>query len=107
MNQEQLKVYAERLSDILERYSAEDPEVADLRDALAPLLARARAGVIESPVEYVPGRHGFLEGNLSRYVDLANAYSEFRLEASGAMDGSVMPSLLERVRRMRGEPGES
>lgn len=85
MDQVLLLRSANKLEELLSRYSVADEEVRGLFDALSLLIAGARAGKVVSPVEWgsVPGAYNFTEGGLRRYSDLETAYAEFKIEVTG------------------------
>lgn len=85
MEQSRLQVLAAELEQLLARLAPADVEVADLRGALAPLLAQALAGSLATPLEWgeIPGGRYFSEGGLRRYSELEQAFARFRIAATG------------------------
>jgi hypothetical protein len=85
MDQVLLVRSAERLEEVISKYSSADTEVRGPFESLSKLIADARAGKIVSPMEWrdVPGAYGFTEGGLQKYADLEIAYAEFKIEITG------------------------
>ncbi|MDN2715424.1 hypothetical protein O0879_11020 [Janthinobacterium sp. SUN120] len=97
MDQPRLQAHAAELEQLLTRLAPADGEVADLRSALEPLLALAGSGALTTPLPWgdIPGGRYFTEGGLRRYPELEQAFSRFRIEATGGES----PAL----RKLRGE----
>ena len=85
MNSNLVKKYAEVLEKQLSKYSKMDSEAQKLSASLDELISKAKNRQIYSPIEYqkVPGGYWFNEGNLRKYPELEEAYSEFKLEVTG------------------------
>ncbi|MGK5029954.1 hypothetical protein [Janthinobacterium sp. MDT1-19] len=97
MDQQRLQALATELEQLLARLTPADGEVADLRSALAPLLAQVAAGAVSAPLAWgeIPGARYFNEGGLRRYPELEQTFARFRIEATGGES----PAL----RKLRGE----
>jgi len=103
MNQALITQYAKRLEALLEQYAREDPEARLLAGSLEALIARAKAGGIDSPVAWndIPGEYWFAERSLSQYEDLENAYTKFKMEISGQADDPQTQRILGMIKKMR------
>ena len=97
MDRQQLRASALELGQLLARHAPSDAEAAGLRSALRALLAQAVAGTIVAPLAWgeIPGARLVTEGSLRRLPELEQAYSRFRIEATGG----ASPAL----RKLRGE----
>jgi hypothetical protein len=97
MDQQRLQALATELEQLLARLAPTDGEVADLRSALAPLLAQVATGALSAPLPWgdIPGGRYFNEGSLRRYPELEQAFGRFRIEATGG-ESPVL-------RKLRGE----
>jgi hypothetical protein len=85
MDQALLVAAAEKLENLMLRYSAADARVRHLHGVLSEVIDDARNGRILTPLEWgdVPGSYGFTEGQLRQYRDLEAAYARFRVEITG------------------------
>jgi len=79
MDKNKIKKLASNLNYMLTKYSKDDIEVAQLLKSLEELLAQAELGMINLPIEKIPGRYWFNEGSLSKYADLESSYAKFRI----------------------------
>ena len=103
MNQTLITQYAKRLEGLLEHYARENPEARLLASSLEELIARAKAGGIDSPVAWdaIPGEYWFTERSLSQYQDLESAYTQFKMQISGEADDPQTQRILSMIKRMR------
>lgn len=85
MDQILLAKSAEKLKEILIKYSSTDAGALALFDALLGLIDDGRTGKIRAPIEWrdIPGAYHFTEGDLGKYSDLETAFAEFKIEATG------------------------
>ena len=92
-----LQEIARDLSERLAALAAADPQAAGLSDALAPLMARIRAGEVTEALDWrdIPGDLLFNEGGLARHEGLEHAYACFKIAATGGHED--MLALLRQI----------
>jgi hypothetical protein len=78
-----LAAEATRLDDLLTREAPAAQDAGLLREALSPLLAAAKAGLITETVDFVPGARFFVDGELHDLLELGQAYSAFEATLTG------------------------
>jgi hypothetical protein len=85
LNLSAVKSAAEQLEIQLAKYAAIDADAELLRSGLVPLISKAKAGDIKTPMEWrkIPGSYFFNERNLRQYRDLEEAYAVFKIELNG------------------------
>lgn len=74
-----LKQLAINLESIAQSYAAQDIEVQKLLNSLGDMIHKAKNDVPIRTEEKVPGFYWFSEGELSKYKDLEQAYSQFSI----------------------------
>lgn len=86
IDQGRLRAAAEHLERVLEHY-AEHAQVRGLNDALAPLIADAKAGRIREPLDLrdIPGGWHLADGTFRDLRDpsVEGAYGDFATELQG------------------------
>ncbi|WP_050657877.1 hypothetical protein [Gallaecimonas pentaromativorans] len=104
MNSNNLHDKAVILRKLLEHYSLTDVDVERLHQSLVDLIAAAEAKKIKDPIEKdnIPGRFYFDEKGLSKYVDLENAYVDFKVEISGGYSNDAAKALA-LIRKFKGK----
>ncbi|MDE1150391.1 MAG: hypothetical protein PW843_27910 [Azospirillaceae bacterium] len=102
MDQALIKQTSIALEDLLKIYAKNDPEAQSLFGALKPIIDDAKAGKIQSPMDWgdVPGGWFFMEGTLRKYRDLESAFSKFQIEVTGGETPDVKAAL-QAIRAMR------
>lgn len=101
MDQELLTKSAEKLDQLLLRYSQVDIEAKEMLRELSQLIHDARFGKIAGPLDWrtIPGSYYFTEGHLRKYNDLEAAYAEFKIEISGGESPVLRKLRQERAER--------
>ncbi len=99
MNQSLLARRAQKLNLLLTKYALINPDAVKLRRALDPLIQEAIKGELMNPLNWqdIPGDLLFSEESLGEYTDFSDAFSKFKIEASGG----PLPGL-QNVRRRAG-----
>ena len=88
-----------RLQDLLQRYSATEPDAALCLRELKPIFDQAMAGQISEPRKYgAPCGYYFTEGSLRQYRELENAFAQFSMALQGYSD-EYLEALIAKVRR--------
>ena len=85
MNQQALQTNARRLESLLLAYAPVSDTAKGLLSSLSPYLNAALNGEIDKPLDsqQIPGRRTFDESNARNLPGLEDAYSKFKLEATG------------------------
>ena len=85
-----LQARSNRLKQLLEAYSASEPEAALCLKHLSPLFADAMANEIHTPRQGVaPCAFHFVEGRLRQYPELEEAFADFSAALQGLDDATV------------------
>jgi|SRR5690348_5578820 hypothetical protein len=102
MDKALLKQRAEALEALLLKYGPQDADVRSLRGGLRPFLDKAKAQMIDTPLEWreIPGGYLFSERGLRKYGDLEQAFAKFRIEATGG-EPPALKKFRERMRKER------
>jgi hypothetical protein len=99
------KIYrsAKRLAKALADYRAENPSLSQLAKSLDALIADALALEIKNAVPFldIPGRIMLLEGDLDKYPELRDAYSDFLMYVSGSYNEEIDNLIDDTKREMR------
>jgi len=83
---------AEQLKRLLAEAARSNQEASSLYRGIAPLLDRCIADEFTSTLDWgdIPGDYLFVEGSLRDIPGLEQAFSEFKIQATGNSDSPVL-----------------